>query len=98
MKYADVIAQLHKAILPEGVNIKGAVIKAFGKIQIEIFNEGDKVIIDFIGTLPQVSYQKSIFGLLKPKFTARLTKIELGPTSGKLFPEDFPLGYEFDYE
>lgn len=94
---SEIVGWLHKSLEPNGVEIQGAVIKSFGKIQIEIFNEGDKVIIDLVGVLPQISYQKNL-GLIKPKITARLTKIELGPTGGKLIPEDFPFGYPFEYK
>lgn len=96
-KVSEVVGWLHKSLEPAGVEVSGATIKSFGKIQIEIFNEGVNVVIDLIGTLPQISYQKD-FGLFKPKITGRLTKIILGPTEGRLIAEDFPLGYPFEYK
>lgn len=98
MKTSEIVYSVGNIFTVNGWQINGFInLKATSKIQIEIFMEGENVVIDFVGVLPVAKIQSST-GFIRPKVTLEVTKIVLGKNEGKMYAERMPLGYPFEYE
>lgn len=88
-KLKDIIDIATKIFSKEGLKTEYGVIKA-KELDLKIFNENNTLVIDFLGTLPEVSVTKDII-ITNVTVTVNLTRLDfIDNNQIKLYFDGFP--------
>lgn len=88
-KLTEVISKVTAIFSDDGLKTEYGIIKA-KELNFKIFNEKDTLVIDFLGSLPEVSVTKNVI-ITNMTITVKLTRIDFIDNSQiKLYFDGFP--------
>lgn len=96
-KLTEVIDKITQIFSDDGLKTEYGIIQA-KELNFKIFNEKDTLVIDFLGSLPEVSVTKNIL-ITNVTVTVKLTRIDfIDNNKIKLYFDGFPWHKVVDYD